>query len=359
MNRWKLKMGRSKLLPSLILMLVCFSCGLDDDTEKVQAEKTCIVYIVADNNLSRFAVNLFHEIEQIQNHRNTNVIVLFDSKDGTMLYKLNDKTLNLVNDYGVQDATSTKFIKKSLQDIKDEFPAKEYGIVFWSHATAWLPGTIESKTRSFGQDKGRECDIIQMANALPFYFDYIIFDACYMASLEVFYEFHHRTRYMLASPIVVPNEGIINQENLELLITSDFPIQTRLSQICDNYISKFNKNGENVSISLADLQSLKGFEKLSFKPTNTHLTHLAYPKFRNKYIFYDIKAIKELLDSEQHIAFDSLYTSLLLYRRTSIGDSGASVFIPNSGNEIYFDYYSKLQWNIVSNWLSYFIGNIQ
>ena len=292
MNRWKSKMGRSKLLPSLILMFVSFSCDSDNSTKKVQAEKTCIVYIVADNNLSEFAYNLFHEIEQIQNSRNTNVIVLFDSKDGTKLYRLNDKILNLVKDYGVQDATSTEFIRRSLQNIKQEFPAKEYGIVFWSHATAWLPGTIGSRTRSFGQDKGRECDIIQMANALPFYFDYIIFDACYMASLEVFYEFQNHTKYMLASPIIVPNEGIIDKENLELLIESDSPIQTRLSKICDNYISQFDKKGENVSISLANLHSLSDFEKLPFKATNVDFTRWSYPKFRNKYVFYDIKAMR-------------------------------------------------------------------
>lgn len=358
MNRWKSKMGRSKLLPSLILMFVSFSCGSDDSTEKVQVEKTCVVYVVADNNLSRFAYNLFHEIEQIQNSKNTNVIVLFDSKDGTKLYRLNDKILNLVKDYGVQDATSTEFIRRSLQNIKQEFPAKEYGIVFWSHATAWLPGTADQSTRSFGQDKGRECDIIQMANALPFYFDYIIFDACYMASLEVFYEFQHHARYMLASPVIVPNEGIVDKESLELLMLPNTSIQTRLSKICDNYISKYNKESENVSISLIDLNALKGFEELSFQPINENLIHMAYPKFRNKYIFYDIKTIKELLKPEQHITFDFLYTDLLLYSQTNIGDSGVSIFIPNSENKIYFDYYSKLRWNIVSNWLSYFMENM-
>lgn len=359
MNRWKSKMGRSKLLPSLILMFVFFSCNSDDNIEKMQVEKTCVVYIVADNNLSKFAYDLFNEIEQVQNNENTNVIVLFDNKEGTKLYKLNNKTFSLINDYGFQDATSTEFIRKSLQEIKREFPAKEYGIVFWSHATAWLPGSANQDTRSFGQDRGRECDIIQMANALPFHFDYIIFDACYMASLEVFYEFQYHARYMLASPIIVPNEGIMNKENLELLMLPNTSIQTKLSKICDSYISKYDKESENVSISLIDLNALKGFEELSFQPINKSLIHMAYPKFRNKYIFYDIKTIKELLEPEQHITFDSLYTDLLLYSQTNIGDSGASIFIPNSENKIYFDYYSKLRWNIVSNWLSYFIGNIQ
>lgn len=87
-------------------------------------------------------------------------------------------------------------------------PALSYGIILWSHATSWFP-TVDRlpKTKSFGNDNGLEIDIIDLAAAIPKNYEFIMFDACNMASLEVIFEFKDNCKYFLASPTEIISTG--------------------------------------------------------------------------------------------------------------------------------------------------------
>lgn len=61
--------------------------------------------------------------------------------------------------------------------------------------------------RSFGQDESNWMEIDELAEALPDHvFDFIMFDACYMASTESSLCFRDKADYILASPTEVLGE---------------------------------------------------------------------------------------------------------------------------------------------------------
>jgi len=77
-------------------------------------------------------------------------------------------------------------MKQVLNDIIQMYPAQEYGLILWSHGTSWLPAG--SSLRSFGEDSGEQMNIPDLAENLPIKFDFILFDACLMVSVEVVYD---------------------------------------------------------------------------------------------------------------------------------------------------------------------------
>jgi hypothetical protein len=127
-------------------------------------------------------------------------------------------------------------LNRVLTYVKDNYPAKTYGMVFSSHATGYLPTGYYSNPRGYvyipptivssadassgyndavgvpyaepehdpmlpmvksvGQDQvgvhgnylSYEIEIEDFARALPMYMDYILFDACLMGGVEVAYE---------------------------------------------------------------------------------------------------------------------------------------------------------------------------
>ena len=67
--------------------------------------------------------------------------------------------------------------------------------------------------RTFGQEfysKGKmveEIEIKDLANAIPYKLDYILFDACLMATVEVAWELRNVCDYLAVSPCEIPAAG--------------------------------------------------------------------------------------------------------------------------------------------------------
>ena len=96
-----------------------------------------------------------------------------------------------------------------------EYPADSYGLVYWSHADGWIPYPVPSaSTRWIGQDTGEGQDnrmnisdfVDVLDDGMP-HFDFIMFDACFMMSVEVAYEVRNYTDYYIGSPTENPGPG--------------------------------------------------------------------------------------------------------------------------------------------------------
>ena len=88
-------------------------------------------------------------------------------------------------------------MKQVLNDIIQMYPAQEYRLILWSHGTSWLPAG--SSLRSFGEDSGKQMNIPDLAENLPIKFDFILFDACLMGSVEVVYELKEKANFIISS----------------------------------------------------------------------------------------------------------------------------------------------------------------
>ena len=94
-----------------------------------------------------------------------------------------------------------------LNRMQSDFPAASYGMVALWHATGWVPAEMSLPAlalRSAILDSGTDepynyMELPDFADAIPFKLDFIVFDACFMGSVEVAYELKDKAAYPVAN----------------------------------------------------------------------------------------------------------------------------------------------------------------
>lgn len=136
-----------------------------------------------------------------------------------------------------QNATDPQTMSRVLGDMIKLSPSTNYGLIFGSHGTSWLPAKNVVVGRSFGDDAGYNINIPEMAETLEEVFsgkqlDFILFDACMMATAEVCYEFKEVTDYLVGAVVETHIYGHPYDVILPKLYKSDVPY----NEICQDYI---------------------------------------------------------------------------------------------------------------------------
>ncbi len=139
-------------------------------------------------------------------------------------------------------AETTASVQELFADVQRFAPAESYGLTTGCHGFAWVPAgsarlksqqpeqpapgaLVTRSTRYFG-DQGHELDIAQLADAvagLPFRFDYLIFDDCFMANIETLYDLRRSFDYIIASPCEILAAGFPYDRVVPRLFASDGP----------------------------------------------------------------------------------------------------------------------------------------
>ena len=133
-------------------------------------------------------------------------------------------------------STSPETMKRILGLMVNMSPSQSYGLVFGSHGTSWMPGNTV-KGRSFGDDDGYNINIPEMSDVLEEVFsgkqlDFILFDACMMATAEVCYEFKDVTDYLIGAVVETHVYGHPYDKVLPKLYQKDVPYD----EVCEDYI---------------------------------------------------------------------------------------------------------------------------
>lgn len=223
----------------LLLMLGGFSACNDDESdipETGPANRTVLVYMMAENSLSNFAEqgsgNLDSDIEEMvlgasSIPDNDHLIVFLDDANTShnpRIYEIKKATgkmkarVELVKEYPAElCSTDPAVLEEVLDYVKTNFPAKGYGLVMWSHGGGWLPAAKVKDSRSIGIDNeensasniGFEMEISALAEVLADFgkLDFLYFDACYMQGIEVAYELKEVTDYVIGCPAETPAIG--------------------------------------------------------------------------------------------------------------------------------------------------------
>lgn len=195
----------------LIFCYVLVGCH-KDHTEPVRwADRTILVYMVAENSLNKWTTeNLNRILKAYQGEGN--LIVYIDSYEGEprlVKVAMNDNGIasaETVKTYEDRNSASPAVLKQTIEEVCREYPATSYGLVLWSHGTGWLPSTL--KSRAFGQDGNNWMELNELESALPDgRFDFILFDACYMGCVEVAYALRNKTEYLISSPTEIWEDG--------------------------------------------------------------------------------------------------------------------------------------------------------
>ena len=294
-----------------------------------------------------------------------------------------------------------------LSYIKEEFPAKSYGLLFSSHATGYLPNGFysspdsyrftEDMMRTAGTGSGRqpypvpyvepdndpslpavksigqsvdgslsyEMDIKDFAEAIPMKLDYILFDACLMGGIEVAYELADKCDKVGFSQTEVLAEGF-NYRTLASHLLGNKDSSDPYS-VCEDFFTQYDiQEGvyRSATISLVDCNRLKPLAELCralFDRYSEGLESISPGKVQRFYRsshhwFYDMESIlvnAGISDEDLNELHDVL-DGCILYKGATpsfMGEfqintfCGFSMYLPKNGHTELSRYYKTLKWN--------------
>ena len=271
---------------------------------------------------------------------------------------------------GTRSASALQ-LNQVLTYVRDNYPAKTYGMIFSSHATGYLPAGYYSNpkgyvynppaavsslaggcgfagpngvpyvepehdptlpmVKSIGQDQvgtygnylSYEIELGDFARALPMYMDYILFDACLMGGVEVAYELSGRCGLVGFSQTEVLAEGFDYKSLTSHLLCGGTPDP---EAVCRDYFNQYDvQQGINRSatISLVDCSRMEPLAQVCAGLFAKYRSAMALLRwidvqryYRSDYHwFYDLKdiLIKAGANTEELSALDQAIQDCVVY----------------------------------------------
>lgn len=265
------------------MMAACSSKDSSTDDEPPLPEepaqplnRTLIVYMEANNNLYTDALADLKEMRDgaaaggLGEHGR--LLVYFSGKDlQPRLIEINSRGVETTRKtYSTaQSSVSIARMKNVLSDARQLAPADEYSIVFWNHGFGWLnqgtpvdqPQSSQSESvapLSFGiEGTARHTMSLEaMRRALEdYHYEFIYFDCCHMATVEVAYELRNITDRIVASATELGVDGMPYDKNLRHFFKEGGPdLSAAIHETFNYYKAEFDQGaGDGCSISLLNV----------------------------------------------------------------------------------------------------------
>lgn len=402
----------SFLLSFLLLGFLFTSCEKSDpEPQREKSKRTVLVYLIGKNTIYNDLKTDYNEIKEgfskLNNEEDFTLIVFISISKYYIVPQLikleKDKQGRVVEKiletYDEQmNSTDPDVMRDILIDAYSKYPSESYGLVMESHADGWLPYP-SIKVRAFGDDNGKAINITDLAkilenvtNNIGTKLDYLLFDACFMQSIEVAYELRHSVKHLIGSPTEVPGPG----GPYNVLLPSLFDLSTNCSKkILDSYFDYYapkyvddalkNSNDNwtgGIALSSIDIQYIEELTQITrqllsyLQKENIYLKELPFYDLRRSgdysslRFYHDIYAFLESVninDEDYKLLFNewkSIYYQMVYYRHTpkiysshdrynlfSVeGTHGLSFYIPRLGYEPMTEHYKTHQWYRAGGW---------
>ncbi|MVZ60689.1 clostripain-related cysteine peptidase [Sphingobacterium humi] len=350
------------------------SCKKNEDPLLNESSSLTIVYLEANNNLRMEARKTINDLEKgvaiSGNPKNTIIAYIKDNDSYGYLLKISpdNSAYNIISDtikvFDWQDKSNAEHIKTVLNYISSEFQSDYYNLILWSHGTSWAPNLSDHsqfQPFSFGEDRGKQIDILDLKEALPMYFNYIIFDACSMASIEVLYEFRNKAKYIVASPTDILSDGFPYDQIIPFISGKN---QEDVCKIADTYIQVYDKMeglNKSASVSVTDMVKIDKIARY-VKSINSKRANKYYKTNKVQRLdftpgfpvpLYDFgDFIAENYSIDEHAEVKKILEEVIIYKNSTpsfLGNevstfSGMAISAPDNSSA-YYDYYVNLGWN--------------
>lgn len=278
---------------------------------KGTANHTVIMYLAGNNNLESYLEDnikdVISSVDASTPSDDGRIVIYFrpriSSGEPMLLQVYYDKKLatvqcDTVRTYpATMSSSDAATLSKVVADAKVVAPAKEYSMIFGSHATGWFTKECMSRgslsrplsigfespnngsfwkqygdeiTRTFGMDgkiefEGSKIDdpglnITEMATALSgTKFRTLIFDACFMASVEAIYDLRNVSDYVIASSAEIMGRGMPYDMVLKYLFATG-GTEGNLMKYCSEYMRYYKElasGRKSGTISLIDCSKVE------------------------------------------------------------------------------------------------------
>ena len=304
-------------------------------------------------------------------------------------------------------AASASTLGEVLSYVKTSLPSSEYGMIFSSHASGWVPkgyystGTITEyapgmnmapgllqvserpvyslepedvlegpRVRSLGMDMinsrtAYEINIEDFAAAIPMKLDYIIMDACLMGGVEVAYALREKTRYLVFSQTEVLADGLCNYPTIaSRLFRTGGPDLKGLCEDAYSHYSALSGQEQSVTLSLVATDGLGSLAEACgrlFEDYRTEISNVSmydvqqYYRYSKRW-YFDIEDIlvKSGVPDAALADFREALSSCVVYKAATprflsidiVSFSGLSMYLPCAdANTALRNFYRGLSWN--------------
>ena len=365
----ELHLGRKAVTAILALVaLTGFSSCCDDDEPlpwtKEKAERTVLVYMAADNNLTTYngvRYMYYDLLELIEGSRKLTdrqrLLVFIDSLstesdgDKPVIMELHGGNAYPLKRYpeDFYSCDPSRF-HEVLKTMTDAAEAESYGLVLWGHASGWLvarDSIADSQAlarRAYGYDEttsdatssGRWMNITQMAQALDSlpHFDFILADCCNMQCVEVGYELRHATDYLIGSPAEIPGPGAPYHSIVPYLYQNDADLYQGVIDTYYNYYQEAYSYDSSVKeygvpLSVMDTRQLESLLDATYSllpsfipqyPASLDLSGkgITYYLHYDAPVLYDMRALmKTYVPEDAFLQWDKAFQKAVPYHRVS------------------------------------------
>lgn len=175
--------------------------------------RTLLVYLAGDNNLSYETDEKIESMVKGWSGEGGNLIIYQDKSNTVpqLLEVYRDNGVNytqVIQTYEEENSADPTVLARIVGEVVRLYPADSYGLIFFSHASGWLPSATLTAPRSMGMDGDTEMELLDFAEALPGHvFDFIILETCFSAGIELAYELRDKTDYILGSSAEIVSPG--------------------------------------------------------------------------------------------------------------------------------------------------------
>lgn len=371
-----------------IAFICCVSLIACHHEDPVRYDRTVLVYMAADNSLSSDGYSNIRLMLEGMKKVSGRLVIYFDPLDDVPRLMTVEKDasgnprLDTVAIYQEENSASVKVLGQVVNRVRSLYPADSYGLILWSHGMAWLPenynfpqsySTYERKgemprTKYFGEDRhpGAQSgigymDIWDLGKELPAGFNFILFDACFMSSVESLYELRNKTEYVIAAPAEVIADGFPYDQIMSCLWGGE----AEMKQVCREYYNYYNNhvNGGNWRSAMIALVKVTELEALAVKAREILKGRMdlidawTYPLSTSflPAVFFDLgDYVRNMASAEEYAAFKTVLDQAVIYKATtekffgvSVPEenfSGLSVYIPYSKWASMNTFYYSLSW---------------
>lgn len=394
------------MMKRMILLLCALLCltACDRDERLAKDRQMLLVYFAGNNSLAAEGASDYNSIKQnwLPTTRGSEkvMLVFHHFKDETpVLVRLSkDRRGNTVEDIIKEypfdtHSADARTLETVLADAEAAWPSAHHGIVLWSHGSGFLPpgyyinpqerakGDPVSEEadpyaflvkaggdglKSFAQDEEQslEMDLVDLRKALSrFHYDFIAFDCCLMANVELAYELRNTCDYLIFSPTEILSDGFPYDVMVQTIFSQQPEAAMRsIAQSFMAHYRSFSGIYASATISVvrtAGMQALANACQTVFRNHQDQILMLdrsrVQPYFRyNKHWFYDIDDfVQQVADDGEYQAFNRALNQAVIYRDATdyfidleiAHYSGLSIYIPRREYTVLNNYYKTLAWN--------------
>ncbi len=364
-----------------------------------QKEWTIMVFSNGKNNLEKYLLDDFNEMEAVGSTDKVNVVVQlgridgYDSSDGDwtgvrryFVTKDADRSKissTLVQDLGASDMGDFKTLAAFGSWAKANYPARKYMLIIENHGDGWSRGRRVRVNRgiSFDDETGNHISTPQLGAALREMGGVDVFgtDACLMQMAEVVYEIKDSARYVVGSEETEPGDGYTYDMLLGPLAANPGMAPAELGTLAVNaYGDHYDSTGDGYTQSVVDSAAVPGMlaavndfaaalqrsgEKELAKSARDQAVAFSTPENKDLHHFVSLVVAgtkNAEVKAKGQALLDFITSSLVLKHRSQSSSGGGWSepvdFAPTRGLAVYMPYglpssgYAELQWAKASGW---------